>query len=52
MELSHFWHPLVGSTLQHPPNSEEDPGSDLAEGAAVELQPSLNLPSLVVPGGK
>ena len=51
-ELSHFWHPWVGSTLQHPPNREEHPQSDLAVGAAAELQPSLNLPSLVVPGGK
>ena len=52
MELSHFWHPWVGSTLQHPPNSEEDPRSGLAVGTVVESQPSLNLPSLVVPGGK
>ena len=52
MELSHFWHPWVGSTLQHPPNSEEDPRSGLAVGAVVESWPSLNLLSLVVPGGK
>ena len=52
MELSHFWHPWVDSTPQHPPNSEEDPRSGLAVGAVAESQPSLNLPSLVVPGGK
>ena len=36
MELLHFWHPWVGSTFQHPPNSEEDPGSGLAVGVAVQ----------------
>ena len=52
MELSHFWCPWAGSTLQHPPNSEGDPRSGLAVGAVAESQLSLNLSSLVVPGGK
>ena len=51
-ELSHFWHPWVGSTLQHPSYWEENPRSGLAVGPLAELQPSLNLPSLVVLGGK
>ena len=52
VELSHFWHPWVGSTLQHPSYQEENPRSGLAEGAVVESWPFLNLPSLVVLGGK
>ena len=52
MELSHFWCPWVGSTLQHPSYQEENPRSGLAVGAVAESQPSLNLPSLVVLGGK
>ena len=52
VELSHFWHPLVGSTLQHPFYWEENPRSGLAVGTVVELQLFLNLPSLVFPGGK
>ena len=48
----HFWHPWVGCTLQHSPNSEEKPGSGLTVGAAVESWPSLNLPRLVIPGCK
>ena len=36
--LSHFWHPLVGSRLQHSPNiEEENPRSGLAVGAVAEL---------------
>ena len=42
----------MGSTLQHPPYQEENPGSGLVLGDVAELQPSLNLPSLVVLGGK
>ena len=50
---SHFWHPWVGSTLQQSPNiEEENPRSGLAVGAVAESQPSLKLPSLVVPAGK
>ena len=52
VEPSHFWHPLVGSTLQHPSYREEDPRSGLGLGAVAELKPSLNLPRLVVLGGK
>ena len=52
VELSHFWHPWVGSTLQHPSYWEENPRSGLAVGAVAESQPSINLPSLVVLGGK
>ena len=29
VELSHLWHPWVGSTLQHPFYQEENPGSGL-----------------------
>ena len=51
--LSHFWHPWVGSTLQHSPNIEEENlASGLAVGTVTELQLSLKLPSLVIPGGK
>ena len=52
VELSHFWHPWVGSTLQQPSYQEDDPRSGIAVGAVVESRPSLNLPSLVVLGGK
>ena len=52
VKLSHFWCPLLGSTLQHPSYWEEDPRSGLAVGAVAELWPSLKLLSLVVLGGK
>ena len=44
--------PGCGSTLQHPSYQEENPRSGLAVGAVVELELSLNLPSLVVHWGK
>ena len=52
MDLAHFWHPLVGSTLQCPSYQEENPRSGLTVGAVKELQPFLKLQSLVVLGGK
>ena len=53
IHLSHFWHPWVGSTLQHSLDMEEEnPRSGLAVGAVMELWPSLKLPNLVVPAGK
>ena len=52
VELSHFWHPWLGSILQHPSYQEEDPRSGLAVRAVAESWLSLNLPSLVVLGGK
>ena len=51
VELSHFWHSWVGSTLQHPSYWEENLRSGLTVGAVAELQVSLKLPSLVVLGG-
>ena len=52
VELSHIWHPWVGSTLQQASYQEEDPRSGIAVGSVAELWPPLNLPSLVVLGGK
>ena len=52
VDLSHFYHPWVGSTLQHPSYQEENPRSGLSVGAVIELQLFLKLQSLVVLGGK
>ena len=50
--LLHFWHPWLGSTLQHPSYQEENPGSGSKVGAVTEPWPFLKLQSFVVLGGK